>query len=411
LSLAFGFVFFDRNSMNFLAPLVAPDLHLSNTQIGLLASGFSAAWAIAGYCGGRLSDVTGSRKAVLLVAFVLFSLCSFLSGLATGFIVLLASRVLMGLAEGPILPISQSLVALESSASRRGFNMGFTQNFGSNLLGSFVAPLVLAALATHYGWRNAFYLAGLPGLILAIFIWKFVREPRTHAVATIAGTSGAVAQPQTMRLVDMFKFRNMWICIAMSIFMVPWMILAWVFMPLYYVNLRHFSFDDASRLMSVLGVSAALFGFLVPALSDRIGRKPVMIGFSLIGALCPLAALYYSGSLVALGTLLFIGWSASGVLPLFMGTIPSETIPARYIATSLGIVMGLGELVGGVLLPPAAGWLGDRYSLQAPLLIEAGCAVVAALLAMFLIETAPVKVNARLASGVQTLATPVRKAA
>jgi MFS family permease len=412
LSLAFGFVFFDRNSMNFLAPFVAPELGLNNTQIGMLASGFSFAWALAGYFGGRLSDASGRRKSVVLVAFVIFSLCSFLSGMASGFVMLLASRILMGLAEGPILPISQSLVALESTESRRGFNMGFMQNFGSNLLGSFVAPLVLVALATHYGWRNAFYIAGIPGFILAIFIWKFVREPKTHAVgsATVAPDPGVAAGARAMRITDMFKFRNMWICVLMSIFMVPWMILAWVFMPLFYVNFRHFSPEDMGKLMSVLGVSAALFGFLVPALSDRIGRKPVMVGFSLIGVLCPLAALYYSGSLVALGTLIFIGWSASGVFPLFMATIPSETIPARYIATSLGIVMGLGELIGGVATPSIAGWAADLYGLQAPILIEAGCAVVATVLALFLVETAPVKVKARSAPGSQPVGTPMRKA-
>src|SRR5258708_8069244 len=119
LSLAFGFVFFDRNALNFLAPFVAPDLHLSNTQVGMVSAGFSFAWAIARYLGGALSHSTGRRKSFLLGAFILFSLCSVLSGFASSFIVLLASRVLMGLSEGPIMPVMQSLVVAESSGSRR----------------------------------------------------------------------------------------------------------------------------------------------------------------------------------------------------------------------------------------------------------------------------------------------------
>ena len=181
LSLAFGFVFFDRNSLNYLAPFVAPDLHLNNTQIGLLSAGFSFAWAVAGYLGGALSDASGRRKSFLLVAFVIFSMCSFLSGLATSFAMLLASRILMGLSEGPIMPVTQSLVALESSEKRRGLNMGFVQNFGSNLIGSTVAPLVLVRLADLYGWRASFYIAGIPGLILATLIWLYVREPEPGA--------------------------------------------------------------------------------------------------------------------------------------------------------------------------------------------------------------------------------------
>ena len=100
--------------------------------------------------------------------------------------------------------------------------------------------------------------------------------------------------------------------------------------------------------MSVLGLSAAFFSFVVPRLSDRFGRRPVVVGFNLLGVLVPLAALYADGSLYLLGALIFLGWSASGTFPLFMGTIPSETIPARYVATSLGLMVGIGEIVGGV---------------------------------------------------------------
>jgi MFS family permease len=395
-SLAFGFVFFDRNALNFLAPFVAPDLHLSNTQIGLVSGGFSFAWAIAGYLGGALSDASGRRKSVLLGAFVVFSLCSGLSGIATSFAMLFASRFAMGLSEGPIMPVMQSLVVAESSESRRGLNMGFVQNFGSNLIGSTVAPLVLVTLAAFYGWRFAFYIAALPGLILAALIWWYVREPPS------ATATGQPVEPLSrrllavvMRLPAVIKERNMWLCILISIFMVPWMILAWVFFPLYYVNIRHVALSDMSLLMGVLGISAALFGFIVPGISDRIGRKPVMIGFSLIGLLTPLAVLYYTGPLTVLAVLIFIGWSASGVFPLFMGTIPSETIPARYIATSLGLVMGLGELLGGVLTPIGAGWAADRYGLRAPVYIEAACALIATVLALFLQETAPAKLGRR----------------
>jgi MFS family permease len=409
-SLAFGFVFFDRNALNFLSPFVAPDLRLSNLQISMISAGFSCAWAVAGYLGGALSDASGRRKYVLLGAFVIFSLCSCLSGVATSFVMLFASRFLMGLSEGPIMPVMQSLVVAESSESRRGLNMGFVQNFGSNLIGSTVAPLVLVTLAAFYGWRFAFYIAALPGLILAALIWWYVREPPSADQGSPAGQPAEALSRRllavVMRLPTVIKERNMWLCILISIFMVPWMILAWVFFPLYYVNIRHVALSDMSLLMGVLGISAALFGFIVPGISDHVGRKPVMIGFCLIGVLTPAAMLYYTGPLTVLAALLFIGWSASGVFPLFMGTIPSETIPARYIATSLGLVMGLGELIGGVLTPIGAGWAADRYGLRAPVYIEAACALIATVLALFLQETAPAKVR----RGGQPVPSPVLSA-
>lgn len=390
LSLAFGIVFFDRNAMGFLTPFVAPDLGMTNTQIGILSSGFSFAWAVAGYRGGALSDASGRRKSFLLVAFIIFSLCSFLSGLAASFAMLLGARVLMGLSEGPIMPVTQSLVALESDERRRGLNMGFVQNFGSNLIGSMLAPLVLVKLAESYGWRTTFYIAGVPGLILAFLIWKYVREPQQPARAESALEPESAAH---MPPLAMIKERNMWLCILISIVMVPWMILAWVFLPLYYIQVRHMTPGDMSIMMSVLGVSAAFFSFVVPGLSDRIGRRPVVAVFSFLGVLTPLAVLYYNGPLAALGALIFVGWSASGVFPIFMATIPAETIPPRFIATSMGLVMGLGELIGGVVLPYSAGRAADAYGLRAPLYLEAGCALVAGALALFLRETAPAKVS------------------
>ncbi len=123
-----------------------------------------------------------------------------------------------------------------------------------------------------------------------------------------------------------------------------------------------------------------------------------MIAFSVIGVLVPLAVLYYSGSLVMLGVLIFLGWSASGVMPLIMGTVPSETLPVRYIATTLGLVMGLGELIGGVVTPTVAGMAADAYGLGATLYIEAALALACGILALFLTETAPVKLGQRTAA-------------
>jgi MFS family permease len=390
LGITFGFVFFDRNAAAFLMPFIASDLHFSNTQVGWIASALSFTWALAGFLGGAYADRTPHRRTMLLIAVVAFSLCSFLSGLAGSFLALFLTRLLMGLAEGPILPVSQSLVAFESADGKRGHNMGVMQNFGSNLLGSFFAPLILVAIATAFTWRTAFFIAGIPGLIMAALIARYVKEPTVHALNT-AVRPGADA----MRWTEMLRHRNMGLCMLMSIVMVSWMVLGWAFLPLYYIKVKQYSPAQMSVLMSVLGLSAAFFSFVVPGLSDRFGRRPVVVAFNLVGILVPAAALYFVGSVYALAVLVFLGWSASGTIPLLMGTIPSETIPARYVATALGMVMGLGEVLGGVGSPAIAGWAADRYGLELPLMMQAGCALIAAVLAIFLVETAPARLAMR----------------
>jgi ACS family hexuronate transporter-like MFS transporter len=390
LSAGFGFVFLDRNAFSYLAPLIAPELKLDNTEIGVLSAALSLSWALSGIAIGRLADSSGNRKRILVAAFVTFSLCSAASGVARTFLTLLGARLLMGISEGPILPISQSMLASASSPTRRGLNMGVMQNFGSQFIGNFVAPLLLVALANTYGWRAAFFLAGVPGLITAFLVARYVREPAV-APAHMDARSGASTSLGVARYSDIFRHKNIWLCILISCVMIAWMVLAWVFLPLYFVTVRKFSASAMSVLMSVLGLSAAVCSVLVPWLSDRYGRKPIMIGFCFLGALTPAASLWYDGPLSVLALLVLIGYAASGVFPLFMATVPSETLPPAVLATALGVVMGSGELFGGVLAPTVAGWGADRYGLGAPLLAELACTLIASVLAIFMTETAPAK--------------------
>jgi ACS family hexuronate transporter-like MFS transporter len=388
LSLTFGIAFFDRNALNYLIPFITQDLKLTNTQIGMLSSALSLSWAISGMVIGAFSDAGGHRKTLLIIAIIVFSFCSVLSGLATTFLMLLAARLIMGISEGPVLPISQSLVALDTPENKRGLYMGVMQNFGSNLLGSFAAPLVVVGLASLYDWRVAFYLAGIPGLIAAFLIFKYVREPKVHAISSQPATTS-----ENIGRWQIIKFRNVFVCILICILMVAYTVIAWTFMPVFYVQFRAFTPGTMSWLMGVLGISATVCSMIVPGLSDRLGRKPILIIFSLIGVVCPLAALYYSGSALFLAALLFVGWSINGNFPLIMATVPSETLPAKYIATAVGLVMGTGEVIGGFSGPILSGWAADNYGLQAPLFIMVGCALAAMLLTFAIQETAPIKLQ------------------
>jgi MFS family permease len=113
----------------------------------------------------------------------------------------------------------------------------------------------------------------------------------------------------------------------------------------------------------------------------------VIAGIS--GLLCPMATLYYHGPISVLATALFAGWALPGAASLFMGTIPSETVPADIVSTAIGVIVASGVLIGGLLAPSLAGWSADKWGLQAPLLLQGACAVVTSLAAAALKETAP----------------------
>jgi predicted MFS family arabinose efflux permease len=272
---------------------------------------------------------------------------------------------------------------------RRGVAMGITQNFGSNLLGSFAAPVLLVAFATAFGWRSAFFLAGVPGLITAFLIWWLIRETpaESHTRAGMPAAGGAYR--------EIFANRNMILCALIAILLVSYLVITWAFMPLYLTQVRGFDPKAMGWLMGTLGISATVTSFIVPGLSDRFGRKPIMIVVPLIAVILPLGAMYYEGPALVLALIFFLGWAVNGVFPMFMATIPSESVNPRTVATALGFVMGTGEVLGGVFAPAIAGWAADQTDLSAPLWIILGLCIAAGLCALGLRETAPTVLRRR----------------
>jgi len=382
LCLNFGILFFDRNALNFLMPYVQPELGLSYTQVGMLGSALSLTWALAAGFVGWLSDKLARRKIIIVVSTLVFSVCSVVSGLAQTFLLLLGARLLMGLSEGGVMPISHAMVAAEVSPQRRGLAQGIAQNLGSALMGSTVAPLVLVPVALAWGWRHAFFLAAAPGLISAALIVLFIVErPIPKAPPREPGARAP--------LVETLTERNVIVCAIISVLLVSYLVVTWAFMPLVLVQYRGIDDNTAANLMAVLGVSSAIAAFAVPGISDYVGRRPVMAIMTYIGTILPLGALYFDGSAWTLGTIFFVGWLFNGIFPMFMATVPTESVNPRQVATAIGIVMGLGEVLGGVFSPTIAGRLSDMFGLTAPLWFLFGLAVVAGTAAWFLKETAP----------------------
>jgi MFS family permease len=402
LGTSFGLVFFDRNTINFLASAIVAELGLTNEQVGWLGSGLSLAWALSAYFVGAWSDRAGVRKPFVLGSIILFSLCSALSGIATGFVSLLLARIVMGLAEGPFLPVCLAIMNVESSPHRRGVNAGIMQNVFAALLGTMLSGFLIPQLAALFEWRVTFFLTGVPGLICALLVWLYLKEPARDASAT-----KAPAHAIGLSALTMLKVHNIRVCCVISIFMVAWFLVALIFLPLYFQNYRGFTAEQAGGLIAVTGFATLFSGFLVPAWSDRVGRKPAIILFCFLGVVTSLAALYFNGPLWMLGVLLFIGWTGTGSFPLFMGVVPGETVSRSLAATSMGLVVCIGELVGGAAVPPLAGALADRTNLTAPVIVVGVCAFCAGVAALFLKETAPGKIAA--AQGQR--ATEYRKAA
>lgn len=384
LSFNFGVVFFDRNAVGFLIPFIQEDLSLTSTQIGALAAALALTWALSGYIIGHLADHYGRRKMILLLSTTAFSLASFVTGAAWSFATLLMARLLMGMAEGAVMPVSQSITADTVPEGRRGIAMGVMQAFGSNLLGGMIAPLVLVGLATQFGWRTTFYLTAIPGLVCVLLMMLFVPEPAQHR----HHEDEEAGRPT--HLIGLLLHGNVLLCCLISICLVAYNSICWYFAPMFLTRDLGMAPQEMSWLVSVLGLSAVITAFTVPALSDRLGRKPVMILFSLIGMIMPLSMLYLPTGFATLAPAFFFGWAVLGVYPIFMAIVPIETVGRASGARVVGAVLGVGELFGGVFGPGLAGFIADMTTQTAPFWMMAALTLIAAILSFGLRETAPV---------------------
>ncbi|MEO0062148.1 MAG: hypothetical protein RLZZ08_708 [Pseudomonadota bacterium] len=391
LTLANGVVAFDRLTVAYLSPYIVADMGASNADLGLLAAALSVAVAISSYLGGQLADRTGRRKLILLVCTILFSVGSGAGGLAATLGVLLTARFLLGLAEGPMVPVSQTVMAETSAPERRGVAMGFMQMVGAFGIAGVLGPVVATRLADDYGWRHTLLLSVVPGLVLALLLWLFLHRDQPRPAPTTGERRAGMGQA----IVQLVSIPNMRVSLIIAGMMTAWLVLQNTFLAVFLTQAKGLDPATAGSVIAMGGIAGITGGIGLPFLSDRIGRKPVLVGGSLAGIACPIALLLLPGDPVLLGAAVLLGWLPIGVAPLYCATVPTESVPAGLATSAVGLSMGFAEFFGGVMVPPLAGSVADQFGLQSVFYICIALATGAALVALLLKETAPRIVGAR----------------
>jgi len=376
-----GTVFLDRMSGLYLAPFIAREFQLTNEQIGLLASVLAITWAISTLLFGAVSDRVG-RRVVLIPAVLAFSLLSWCSGLVHSYHQLLWTRALMGIAEGPCWSVMHAILEKSSHPSRRGRNVGAVIS-ATALVGLTVGPILSTQIAVRYGWRLAFFVAGIPGLLMALLIWKFVREPEQ-----VAGDT-ASHKIDLESFLSVLRYRNVWLSCLAAIGFLTWLFLQNIFAPLYIAQVGHQDAATAGLLLGASGLGSFFIGLLLPRFSDRIGRKPVLFLMGALSALSPLVLLIpglYS-HMPLMAALLFLTNGGQAIAALALVLIPAETVPAAVTATGIGVTNLVGEFFGATVAPVGGGAMAEHYGLAATMWLSIAGMGVVMLAALFMKET------------------------
>ncbi len=192
---------------------------------------------------------------------------------------------------------------------------------------------------------------------------------------------------------SILRFRNIWLCCIGAVGFMTWLFVLNVFAPLYITQVAGQAPTTAGFLLGAGGLGSFFIGFLFPAWSDRAGRKPVLLLLAVMCTIVPLvllsAPLYRTPLLLA--GILFLTYGAQGVAPLILVLVPTETVPSRFAATSIGLATLFGEIFGATAAPVIAGALAEKHGLGLTMWLSAAGSALVFLVALLLRETARAK--------------------
>jgi predicted MFS family arabinose efflux permease len=189
----------DRTAMSILIEPVKAEFSLSDSQLGVLTGlAFGLTYALAGLPMGWLIDRVNRTK-LLGTMVAIWSLCTAICGFAQSYTALVVARLAVGASESAAAPTSMSMIADLFPKDRRSTAMGIF--WTSTALGTAISLVLGGVIAANYGWRAAFFVAGAPGLILAVLIFLTVREPIRERDLSKAEGEPAPSLLQTFKFV------------------------------------------------------------------------------------------------------------------------------------------------------------------------------------------------------------------
>ncbi len=360
----------DRSVLAILSPTILADLHLSATQYGYAITAFSLCYMVANPIWGLWMDRFG-LWIITLVAVLLWTLASGGHALILGITGLCIGRGLLGFGEGATFPAGLKTVTETLPPSQRSLGLGIAYSGGS--LGATLTPLLVTPIAIRYGWRSAFALTGILGL-LWIALWTALRFTGWHTSST--PTISAADSTRLTESTSRWSRNLVAIALIYGLGAAP-LAFGLYAAPLYLTRVLHLSQASLGHLLWIppAGWEAGYLFFGRLADHRRLSqtthshlRRPtgVFLLLSFAGSLILLAPAAAAGSYPVAATMLlfFLQMFIGGGFVVFALSDGMDTIAKRHSAFLSGVCISIWALTTGILMP-VLGHLFDqrRYTL------------------------------------------------
>jgi MFS family permease len=372
--------YLDRFIVSALVESLRADLWLTDTRLGWLMTGFIVVYMLATPVYGVLGD-RRRRPPLLAAGVALWSVATVLSGFARGYWTLLAARAAVGIGEAAYGTISPGLLADHYGPARRGRAYAFF--FAAIPIGAALGYVVGGIVDRTLGWRSAFFIAGAPGLLLALMCLRLADPPRGAAERTwpIAGEGGIAATYR--RLLTNRAYALTVLGYAAYTFAVGGMAF---WMPAFLERARGVPRAVATVQFGAIVVMTGFLGtfgggYLADALRRRFREADLWVcGIATLAA-APLSLAvfltwrpgFYLVALVAAQLLLF---ASTGPVN---AAIVAEVPPAERASAVAISILGI-HLLGDVPSPALIGFISDRSSLGRAVLVVPVAILVAGLI-------------------------------
>jgi len=374
--LGWVFMYADRNILSPVMGSIGEEWSLNQSQLGLMATVFFAAYALMQIPTGFLADKFGRVK-VLVIGFIVFGVGTYLSGASTTFGIFLMMRALTGLGEGTYYGSQYGISSTITPKKYRGLvsaiiNSGMAFGISLGFMSSSYFTYTL-----NKGWQFPFYVFAIPTIIVGILIGIFVRD-NSHKEK-----KQAVQGAEKIELKTIFTKNHIFVYVLIFCSLYGFFgMLTWL--PYYLQTARDIEASQTGIISSLVPWAsipgAILFGYL----SDRIkSRKPLIIGLSLAGAICQFVIPYtenYSFLIVGLCLYGLLGKLAlDPVLISYMADITPQSMYSRVYG-----FFNFSGMLSSIFAPYITGYFADKTgSLEFGFYLSGGLLIIGALLFLF----------------------------
>jgi MFS family permease len=383
LTLVYVFNFIDRQLLVILQESIKKELHLSDTQLGLL-SGFTFAifYVTLGIPIARLADKS-NRRNIVTMSLGLWSVMTALSGSARNFIQLLFARIGVGVGEAGGSPPAHAMISDYFPPEKRStalsvYSMGI-------YIGILIGFLMGGFLNQHLGWRKAFMVLGIPGVLFSLLFYVTVKEPRRGATDLL--TSKAIGKHSLGEVIRFLYATNtfVWLALATGLHVFCIYGLAnWA--PSFLLRLHGLKNSEIGVILGLtFGIGGGIGTYAGGFLTDYFGKKDKSWYLKIPGYAIIISVFFAAGALFLQNNFIsiFCLGACTFLQSMYLGpsiAVVHSLVPASMRALSSAILflvlnligLGFGPLVVGMisdLLKPALGAESLRWAMSIVILV------------------------------------------